>query len=108
MKSGRGRRSYSSLQSPVGTWPSPSGLGGLAGWLDGWLTDWQNQLTSIHTGRTGSGRFRWASGANPGTGEGRGQEGGGWRWSLDACAQVEVGFFCDAPLPRAWTAFWDF
>lgn len=74
MKSGRGRRSYSSLQSPVGTWPSPSGL---VGWLDGWLTDWQNQLTSIHTGRTGSGRFGWASGANPGTGEGRGQDGGG-------------------------------
>lgn len=22
--------------------------------------------------------------------------------------RVEVGFFCDAPLPRAWTAFWDF
>lgn len=22
-------------------------------------------------------------------------------------ARVEVGFVCDAPLPRAWTAFWE-
>lgn len=93
MKSGRGRRSYST---------SPADSGGLVGWLTDWQTGNQHPQALAGLG--------WASSANPGTGQEDQQEGrrGDGEWSLDCLRGWRLAFVCDAPLPRAWTAFWDF